>query len=257
MTSREFPAELRKFSKNLHGNFFTDQQQTTSQPPLNTLLPPRSPPLLLQNRIRDTSSKSSNFSQTRPVSHSNTPDSIARHHFYQQQQQTTSQPPLNTLLPPRSPPLLLQNRIRDTSSKSSNFSQTRPVSHSNTPDSIATSTNNNQEAKELNKEEPPEENIPIDAYNDINFCQFLNYINLLNELNNNPVLEVNNHLNNNLKNSNKEMATFLNDDRKVAVFGTYLRKESREWHDKWVEANLEYNWNQLSIAFTAKYCNNG
>ncbi|RHZ54936.1 hypothetical protein Glove_421g160 [Diversispora epigaea] len=76
-----------------------------------------------------------------------------RYRFYQQQQQTP-RPSLNTLLPPRSPPLPPHNRIRNTSPEGSNFSQTRPASRSNTPDSTASeSSSRSRSITDLDREE--------------------------------------------------------------------------------------------------------
>ncbi|RHZ78380.1 hypothetical protein Glove_165g94 [Diversispora epigaea] len=222
----------------------------------------------------------------------------------------------NQFLLGKSPPLPPHNRIRNTSPEGSNFSQTRPASRSNTPDkqdnteiqyrpliprnrnaaieideddqlliTFGTSTNNDREREvELNEEELPEENIPIDAYNELNFQQFLNYINPLNELNNYLVLEINNNSDNNSEDSNEEMAFVVkppkfsgthnedpkewledfvmachannwNDERTKNAFGAYLRKGAREWYLEWYEANNEADWPTTRDAFSAKYCN--
>ncbi|RHZ77176.1 hypothetical protein Glove_184g149 [Diversispora epigaea] len=244
---------------------YQQQQQQPPRPSLNTLLPPRSPPLPPHNQIRNTSPEGSNFSQTRPTSRSNTPDSTASESF----SRSRSISPIN-------------NQQRDLLTEQGNTEiQYRPLIPRNRNAAteidmdnqllitFRTSTNNDREEElEPNEEELPEENIPIDTYNKLNLRQFLNYINLLN---NNPVPEVNNHSGNNSENSDEEMAVYLvkpskfsgtygedplewlqefitvakanvwNADRKIAVFGDYLRKRPREWHDEWTEANGGYD----------------
>ncbi|RHZ78428.1 hypothetical protein Glove_165g112 [Diversispora epigaea] len=139
------------------------QQQQTPRPSLNTLFPPRFPPLPPHNRIRNTSLEGSNFSQTRPASRSNTPDSTAS----ESSSRSRSISPIN-------------NQQQDLVTEQDNTEiQYRPLNKNAAIEiyeddqlliTFGTSTNNDREREvELNEEELPEENIPIDAYNELNF----------------------------------------------------------------------------------------
>ncbi|RHZ89114.1 hypothetical protein Glove_19g439 [Diversispora epigaea] len=109
--------------------------------------------------------------------------------------------------------------------------------------------NNNLEPE---REEPNEEDQDIEAYNNENLRQFLQQIHKIE-----PKSQLI---------AKRDMATFLqeflvvaktngwDDNRKRAVFGAYLKKESREWYCEWVEDNNAHTWTKLRAAFIANHC---
>ncbi|RHZ58580.1 hypothetical protein Glove_372g160 [Diversispora epigaea] len=221
--------EIAKFEQDPeHESFYTLKDLNRVKDCLDQIELHKSPPLPPHNQIRNTPPEGSNFSQTRPAFRSNTPDSTASESSSrsrsissinnQQRDLLTEQD--NTEVQYR--PLIPRNRNATTEIDADDQLLIN----------LRTSINNDRE-EEVNKEELPEEDIPIDTYNKQNFQQFLNYINPLIELNNNPVPEVNNHSDNNSENSDEKMATYLVKPPKFS--GTY-GEDPLEWLQEFITA---------------------
>ncbi|RHZ50124.1 hypothetical protein Glove_505g46 [Diversispora epigaea] len=240
-------------------------QQQPVRPSLNTLLPPRSPPLSAQIQRRNLSPEGSTFTQTRPSTRSNT--------------STSSDSPSRSISPIENTRRIQRDFL--TGQYDSEFEvEYRPIINLPRNRNIevepedqllinfdGSDNNNNLEPE---REEPNEEDQDIEAYNNENLQQFLQQIH---EIEPEPQLI-----------AERDMATFVvkppkfsgtpnedaqewlqgflvaakangwDDDRKRAVFGTYLKKEPREWYCEWVEDHNAHTWTELRTAFIETHC---